>query len=93
MSFGGVLIQRFRFYLLSVLLERGRLTSRERRSKLYFNLTYNIKTQVWAYFLVFPMQRFCHFVESSAYKCNQILLKLFTKLSADQNEGLGLRFI
>lgn len=33
MGFGVVLIQRFRFYLLSVLSECGRLSSREIRNK------------------------------------------------------------
>lgn len=93
MGFGVVLIQRFRFYLLSVLSVCGRLTSREIRNKLYFLLMYNIKTQVWVYLLVFPTQVFYYFIETSACKHNQILLKLFTKLSADRNEGSGSRFI
>lgn len=37
---------------------------------------YNIKTQVWDYLLVFPMQMFYYFIETSACTHNQILLKL-----------------
>lgn len=62
MSFGGVLIQRFRFYFLAVLLECRRLNSREIWSKLYFQLTCNSKTQVQVYLLVFLMQMFYYFI-------------------------------
>lgn len=92
MHLGGVLAQRLRFYLPSI-FKMWRLSSRQietvqgilfkgNKERVCFHPMYNIKAQVFVYFLLFLTQIF-QYIQTSAQS------KLFTKFSTDDNDSSG----